>query len=147
MVLHNSSGSSVPPSVLRRISTSHCHFSCTGEKRGCLSLPTDAVGASSHPWICSSCFSDLAVHDMETVSEPFRIGFTCWSCHSSGKHLCGLPGAQQQPLTTLFEATVYQTITLTCSQGCITADSAAGPATQASCIQQWPEAGCDERWG
>lgn len=145
MMLHNS-GSSIPLAVLRRVKTSRCHFSRMGGKRGSLSLPTDAAGASRHPWIRSSGSSDLAAHDMETVSEPSRIGFARWSCHSPGKQLCGLPGAQRQPLTMLFEAAAYQTTTLTCSQEHITLQTGLKPS-QASCLQPWPEAGCDEAWG
>lgn len=87
MVLQNSSSSRVP-SVLGRISSSCCRCLCSGGKRGSSS---SAGRASRCPWMCSSGFDVLAVHDMETVSEPSGMGFALWRHHSPGKHLHGLP--------------------------------------------------------
>ena len=101
--------------MLRRISISCCHFSCTAGKHGSSSSLMDAAEASRCPWICFSGFNDL-----ETVSELSRIGFASWRCHSPGKHLHGLPGSWWQLLIMLFEAVTCQPTALACSQEHIT---------------------------
>lgn len=55
-----------------------------------LRLVLGAARASRCPWTCSSGFDVLAVHDMETASEPSMMGFALWTRHSPGKHLHGM---------------------------------------------------------